>query len=81
MTQPQEALKIVEAECRAAHILRANLILVVPGIGVSELSYKEHFARAMAALREAGKIGRKCGVRIGLENVWDCVFADRRNKR
>jgi len=75
MTQPQEALKIVEAECHAARILGAKLILVVPGTGVSELSYEEHFTRVTAALKEAGKIGREYGVRIGLENVWNRIFA------
>ena len=75
MTQPEEALKIVEAECHAAHILRAKLILVVPGTGVSNLSYEEHYTRAVNALKKAGEIGRRYGIRIGLENVWNRIFA------
>lgn len=75
MTQPKEALKIVEAECRAARIVGARLILVIPGTGVSELSYEDHYTRAVKALKEAGEIGRKYGIRIGLENVWNRVFA------
>jgi len=75
MTQPEEALKIVEAECHAARILGAKLIPVVPGTGVAELTYEEHFTRATKALKEAGKIGREYGIRIGIENVWNRIFA------
>jgi len=75
ITQPEEALKIVDAECHAACIVGAKLVLVVPGTGVSELTYEDHYTRAVKALKEAGKIGRKYGVLIGLENVWNCIFA------
>lgn len=75
MRQPEEALKIVDAECHAARILGAKLILVVPGTGVPELSYEEHFTHATKALKEAGKIGRRYGIHIGIENVWNHIFA------
>ncbi len=71
----EKALKVVEAEAKAASIVGAKVILVVPGVGVSELGYEEHFTRAVNALSKATRIARDYGVKIGLENVWNRVFA------
>ncbi|WFO75143.1 sugar phosphate isomerase/epimerase [Desulfurococcaceae archaeon MEX13E-LK6-19] len=71
----EKALRVVEAEAKAASIVGAKVILVVPGVGVPELSYEEHFEKAVKALSRAEKIARDYGVRIGLEKVWNRVFA------
>jgi len=75
VTQPEDALKVVRIECEVAKLLGAELILVVPGTGVPDLSYEEHIRRAAEALREAAKLAREHGVRIGLENVWNRILA------
>lgn len=75
VTQPEEALRVVRLECEVAHLLGARVILVVPGVGVSDLTYEQHLRRAAEVLRQAAAIAREHGVRIGLENVWNRVFA------
>jgi len=75
LTQPQDALKVVRMECEAAELLGAKLILVVPGVGVPDLSYREHIKRAAAVLKEAGKLAAAHKVFIGVENVWNRAFA------
>jgi len=75
VTQPEEALRVVRLECEVAQFLGARVILVVPGVGVSDLTYEERFRRAAEGLRRAAAIAREHDVRIGLENVWNRVFA------
>ena len=75
LTDQEKALKVVEAECEAASELGAKVILVVPGSGVPELSYEEHFKRAAEFGRKASEIAEDYGIKIGLENVWNRVFA------
>jgi len=73
--QKREALKVIEVECEVASILNAEVILVVPGVGLPKLTYEKHFTRAVEALKEAAKIAKKHDVKIGVENVWNRVFA------
>ena len=74
-TDPDKAMKVLEAEAHAANILGANLILVVPGTGVPELGYEEMIEKVAKALSRAEKIAREYGVKIGLENVWNRFLA------
>jgi len=74
ITEPEAALKVVEAECQAAQIVGAQVVLVVPGTAVPDLSYEEHFRRAADWLRKAASIAREYGVKIGVENVWNRIF-------
>ncbi len=69
-----KALKVVELECIAASILGARTILVVPGSAISDLSYEEHYRRAIEFLRKASDIAKDYGIVIGVENVWNRVF-------
>ncbi len=71
----EKALKVVEAEALAASITGAKVLLVVPGVGVPGLGYSEHIERASRNLSKATVIAREYGVKIGLENVWNRVFA------
>ncbi len=75
ITQLDEALEVVRLECEIARIVGAYLVLVVPGTGVSELNYEEHLKRAADGLKAAAEIAGEYGVKIGLENVWNRVFA------
>ncbi len=68
------ALRVIEVQCKVASILGARVILVVPGVAVSELDYREHFNRVVKALRKASRIAREYSVVIGLEPVWNRLF-------
>ncbi len=74
-TDPQTALKVMECECKAAQIVGAEVVLVVPGLGVSELGYEEHFSKAAEILKQGAAVARRYGVKIGIENVWNRIFA------
>ncbi|MFA4640065.1 sugar phosphate isomerase/epimerase family protein [Pyrococcus kukulkanii] len=75
ITNSEDALKVIKAECEVASLLDAKIILVVPGSGVSTLSYEEHFEKATNFIQRASIIAEDYGVIIGLENVWNRVFA------
>lgn len=68
------ALRVLETQCRVASIIGARVILVIPGVAVSEIDYREHFDRVARALRRASRIARDYGVVIGLEPVWNRLF-------
>ncbi len=70
----EKALKIVERECIVAQKLNAKVILVVPAVAISNLSFNEHFNRTILFLREASKIAYNYNVIIGVENVWNRIF-------
>jgi len=71
----EKALKVIEAELKAASILGSRVILVVPAVAVSELDYEEHYRRTIDFLRTAGSMARDYDVIVGVENVWNRVFA------
>ncbi len=71
---PESALEVIKVECEVASLLNASVILVVPGVAVSELPYEEHFIRVAKVLKEASKVARDYGVTIGLEPVWNKLF-------
>ena len=74
VTDPDAALEVVEAECIAANEVGAKVVLVVPGVAVPSIPYREHFGRVASALRRAASIAREYGVTIGLEPVWNRLF-------
>lgn len=74
LINPETSLDIVEAECKAAKIVGAQVVLVVPGTAVPYLSYEEHFKRAADWLRKVAPIAKEYGVKIGVENVWNGIF-------
>jgi len=67
--------RIVEAEARAANILGAKVILVVPGLAVPEMGYDEQLEKLKRVWRALAPIAREYGVRIGVENVWNRLLA------
>ncbi len=71
----EKALRVVELECIAASEVGAKVVLVVPGSGISELTYDQHFERATEFLRKASDIAKNYGITVGVENVWNRVFA------
>jgi len=73
--QFERAAKVLEAEAKAANIVGAKVLLVVPGVAVPELSYEEHIERAKDALAKLSKVAEDYGVVIGVENVWNRIFA------
>ncbi|ASJ16517.1 xylose isomerase [Thermococcus chitonophagus] len=75
ITNTEDALRVIKAECEAASLVDAKIILVVPGSGVSNVSYEEHFEKAADFIQKASAIAEDYGVSIGLENVWNRVFA------
>jgi L-ribulose-5-phosphate 3-epimerase len=57
-----------------ASILGARIALVVPGVAVSEIDYREHFDRVVGVLKKASRIAYRYNVVIGLEPVWNRLF-------
>lgn len=73
--QFEKVSRVLEAEAKAASLIEAKVLLVVPGVAVTELSYEEHIERARMALSRLAKIAEDHGVVIGVENVWNRIFA------
>jgi len=71
----ERALAVVEASCRAAEIVGARVILVIPGVGIPGLRYSDHFKRAVDFLKRAARIASNYGVVVGVENVWGRIFS------
>lgn len=70
-----KVLRIFEAEAKAANVIGARVLLVVPGVALPELSYEEHIERAREALAKLSRVAEDYGVVIGVENVWNRLFA------
>ncbi|NPA97546.1 MAG: TIM barrel protein [Crenarchaeota archaeon] len=68
------ALKIVRKLCRAAEIVEARTILVVPGTGLSEMKFDECLSRLVDFLKRASSIARGSSVTVGVENVWNRIL-------
>ncbi len=73
--QFEKAAKVLEAQAKAASITGAKVILLVPGVAVPELSYGENLNRVKAALLRLEKVARDYGIVVGVENVWNRLFA------
>ncbi len=70
-----KALKVLETEAFIASILGARVVLLVPGVAVPDLGYEEHYRCVARNLDRAGRIARDYGVVVGVENVWNKLFA------
>jgi len=68
------ALKVVERLTRAAELVEANVVLVVPGTALSEMRFSECLDRVVEFLRRAGGIAKSRDVVIGVENVWNRIL-------
>ncbi len=74
MENLEEALKVVERLCRAAHLVEAKVVLVTVGSALSEKDFNECFERAAHFLKKASAIAREYNVLIGVENVWNKIL-------
>ncbi len=74
VVEPEKALEVVRVECEVASVVGASIILVVPGVAVSDIPYEEHFIRVAKALKEASRVAREYGVYVGIEPVWNRLF-------
>lgn len=66
-----EGRKALETCLRDAKALGASSILLVPGVVNADQPYDEAWALSQAEIRRALPLAGECGVRIGIENVWN----------
>jgi len=71
LSDPEGAMKVANLLCRAAHIVEAKVVLVVPGTARSDWSLAQCLERAAKFLKDVGKIAMDVGVIVGVENVWN----------
>lgn len=66
-----KAMDIARRQIAAAAALGAEVVLIVPGLVTSEVSYDTAYDRAQEALSRLAPEARAAGVTIGVENVWN----------
>ncbi|HIQ02959.1 MAG TPA: sugar phosphate isomerase/epimerase [Desulfurococcales archaeon] len=74
VTDGESALKVLKIQCEVAATVNAHVVLVIPGVAVSEINYLEHFTRVARVLKKASKIAEDYNVIIGLEPSWNRLF-------
>lgn len=62
---------ILREMLRAASIVGADTILVVPGVVNEKTSYLEAYSRALKVLKGIKDMAEELQVKIGIENVWN----------
>ena len=67
----QKGEDICKKQLEAAAMLGADTILVVPGSVSSEVRYDTAYQRAQESLSRLAPMAQACGVKIGVENVWN----------
>jgi L-ribulose-5-phosphate 3-epimerase len=65
------AIDILRRTIRAARILGADSVLVVPGVVNEQVSYQAAWDRSQEALRGLALTAEECGVYLCIENVWN----------
>ncbi len=60
-----------ERQLELASWLGCDTILVVPGTVTEEVEYDDAYELALKTLKELAPFAEKCGVSIGVENVWN----------
>lgn len=70
----EEAINMLRKHLQLARDIGADSILVVPHIGAG-LRLKESFDNTIEVFRSLKSEIAEYGVRIGLENVWNCFFS------
>lgn len=72
-----KSLRIIKRQLEAAALLNVDVVLVVPGCVYASFAssppvqYDVAWDRALEAISAAAAHARSCGVRIGVENVWN----------
>ena len=69
-----EAIEVLKRHLQLAHDIGADSILVVPHIGEG-LRLKESLDNTIEAFRSLKDEIAHFGVKVGLENVWNCFFS------
>ena len=67
----KKAKELHEQSLRFASLLKADVVLSVPGTVNPDMPYDEAYERGVAAYRECAAMAESCGVKIGVENVWN----------
>lgn len=67
----EKGMEIVERMLEDATILRADTVLVVPGLVTEEASYDYVYKASQESLNNLVPLASECRVCIGIENVWN----------
>ena len=67
----EKAKSILHRQLEVARLLSCDSILVVPAVVDEQTPYDVVYERALEAMREGAEYAKKCGVIIGVENVWN----------
>lgn len=67
----QQGIQVIEKMLEIASYIGMDTILVVPGAVSDQVSYEECYKRSQESIREIIPKAEKCGVKIGIENVWN----------
>jgi len=67
----EKGVKILKEGCRFAADVGASVLLVVPAVAVSELSYQKTWELSKRSILEAAPIAEEHGILLGVENVWN----------
>jgi len=66
-----QGLKEVEGALRAAKVLGADAVLLVPAVVNEGTSYPDAYERSQRNVRKLVPLAKELGVVIGIENVWN----------
>lgn len=70
----EKAMNLVRRQLEIAQLLGCDSILVVPALVTEDVPYEVAHERAFEAVSELIPYAEKCGVVMGLENVWNKAF-------
>ena len=66
-----EGITIGLSMIRAASVIGANTVLIVPGVGDPEVPYRETYRIAQESIHILSETASRLNVQIGVENVWN----------
>jgi len=66
-----EGAEIIKKGCEFAADIGASVLLVVPAVAVSEITYQQTWELSKQSIEKAIPTAEACGVTLGIENVWN----------
>ncbi|MBS7614141.1 sugar phosphate isomerase/epimerase [Candidatus Bathyarchaeota archaeon] len=66
-----EGVEIIKKGCEFAADIGASVLLVVPAVAVSEVTYQQTWEWSKQSIEKAIPTAEACGVTLGIENVWN----------
>lgn len=66
-----QSMALLRRQLECAALLGTDAILIVPGLVSAQVDYEDAYRRAMDFLAEALPHAQACGVKMGVENVWN----------